>query len=183
MTNTNQPLEIWKDIPSYEGIYQASNLGIIKSLYRITISKTGIKKSYKERILKSNSCRDYCFLRLSKNGKPKGFWVHQLVAMAFLGHVPCKHKLVVNHINFCKTDNRVENLEIITARENLNRKHLSSSSKYTGVTWIKKTKKWQSRIVINGKIKHLGSFDSEIEASEHYEKALIAYNESKIKTK
>jgi hypothetical protein len=160
--------EIWKDIIGYEGLYQVSNLGNIKSL--------GNNKSKKEKLLKNYLSGTYYMIDLNKNGLSKKFLVHQLVAIVFLNHIPCKHKLVVNHINFNRLDNRVENLEVITQRENTNKKHLKSSSKYTGVSWHKKDKKWQSMIVINKKLKYLGSFICETKASFAYEKELNKNN-------
>lgn len=156
--------EIWKDIPEYEGIYQVSNFGNIKSL--------GNNISKKEKILKKAISGTYYMVQLNKKGLSKNISVHQLVAIVFLNHTPCGHKLVVNHINFNRLDNRVENLEIITQRENTNKKHIKSSSKYTGVYWHKKDKRWQSYIMINGKLKYLGNFICETKASFRYETEL-----------
>ena len=151
-------MEIWKTIEKYPD-YQISNLGNVKSL-----------KFEKEKILKQwIDDLGYCRVDLIKNEK-----VHQLVAIAFLNHNPCKYKLVINHKNFNRQDNRVENLEIVTQRENANKAHIKSSSKYVGVSWHKGSKKWMSRIVINGKRKHLGYFFEEIEASNAYQNALLA---------
>lgn len=150
--------EIWKDIPNYEGIYYVSTLGRIKS------TKTG-----KEKILKGY-INPYGYVAVSLSGKTK--IVHRLVAIVFLNHTPCGFELVVNHKNFIRSDNRLENLEIVTARENANQKHLKSTSEYVGVFWNKQTKKWQADIHIKGKKKYLGSSDSEQEASEYYQKAL-----------
>lgn len=101
--------EIWKDVIEYEGLYQVSNLGRVKSL--------NYNHSGKERIMKQARDGDgyYCVL-LYKSGKRKRFSVHRLVAQAFIGPIP--KGLVVNHINECQTDNRLENLEICTIREN-----------------------------------------------------------------
>ncbi len=88
-------------------------------------------------------------------------------------HIPYNHNLVVNHKNFIRTDNRLENLEIVTARENTNRKHLKSSSIYTGVCWDKNRKKWFSSIKFLGKDIFLGRFDCELEAKNAYDKKLI----------
>lgn len=166
--------EIWKDIPNYEDNYQVSNLGNLKSL-----------KFGKEKELKSKKDKyGYLAVGLRKNKNQKFFTVHQLVAMAFLNHIPCGHELVVNHINFIKTDNRLCNLELITARENTNLKHIKSSSDFVGVSWHKVHKKWSSQIISKGKIIYLGLFESEEEASKYYEDALLAIkNGIKIKVK
>ena len=164
--------EIWKDIPNYKGLYQASNLGNVRSL---NYNRTGKTQFLKTRITNSG----YISTSLQTNKKPKQFLVHQLVAMVFLGHIPCGMSLVVNHINFNKLDNRVKNLEIITARENANLKHIQSSSAFTGVSFHKITKKWHSSINVNGKSEYLGIFDCESEASSYYENALIAIKQNK----
>lgn len=165
--------EIWKDIPNYKGLYQASNLGRIKSLERKVKSKNNSFRTEKEKILSlAINGSNYLNITLCKFGKNKQRTVHQLVAEAFLGHSPNGYKVVVNHINFIKTDNRVENLELITARQNTNLRHVPSTSKYVGVSWNKKLKKWSSYIIINNKKKHLGYFINEIEAHEAYKMAL-----------
>jgi hypothetical protein len=166
-------IEIWKDIPGYEGVYQVSSFGRVKSLSRYI--KTRGLQLLPERILKL--CKNkYGYLKcvLQLNRKKKYIQVHQIVAMAFLGHVPCGFERVINHKNFIRDDNRLENLEVVTSRENTNLKHLPSSSEYTGVSWSNAHKKWISTIVFNKKIFFLGHFDSEIEASEYYENALKA---------
>jgi len=152
-------MEEFKSIKGYKGIYKVSNLGRVKSL-----------KFNKEKILKmSFATGGYCIVSLSKDGVVKMRTVHQLVAETFLGHTPCGMKLVVNHIDFDKTNNKVSNLEIVTSRENSNQKHLKSSSKYIGVSWNKPAKKWIANIWINGKKKNLGRFTNEIDASNAYQ--------------
>ena len=89
--------EFWKDIPGYEGLYQASTYGRIKSLI-----------TYK--ILKHSSCRGYCVLILRKNGKSNGEKVHRLIARTFLPKWKSEHSQV-NHKDENKENNRVENLE------------------------------------------------------------------------
>ena len=160
--------EIFKDIPKYEGMYKVSNLGNVKSL-----------KFGKEKLLKEGlSSNGYLTVVLYKYGSKITSNIHQLVAMAFLNHVPDGYKMVVNHINNNKVDNRVLNLEIVTQRENTNRKHLDSSSKYVGVHWDKNTRNWRARIRINGKPKHLGLFTDELEASKAYQKELLSINKN-----
>lgn len=162
-------IEVWKDIPEYEGFYQVSNLGNVRSLNRICSRG----RKLKGKMLKYALCgRGYFAVELNKNGKAKTITIHKLVTYAFLNHKPCGHKLVVNHIDINRENNNLYNLEIITNRENTNRKHIKSSSKYVGVCWNKKVKKWQSHIVINGKKKYLGLFTDEKEAAQSYQNEL-----------
>ena len=114
----------------------------------------------------------YLKVTLSNESKNTTRTIHQLVAISFLGHDETNLKLVVNHIDFNKQNNHVENLEVVTYRENSNHRPKIHSSDYPGVYWREKTQKWQVAIRINGKKKYLGSFDCEIEASESYQKAL-----------
>lgn len=164
----NEGLICWEefgDIPDYEGLYQVSDLGRVKSL-----KFNGGKK---EKVLKMTPLKSgYLSTTFHKERQQTNRTVHQLVAIVFLNHVPCKFKLVVNHINTNKLDNRAANLEIITNRENSNQKHIPSSSRFTGVSLDKK--RWRAAIVINGIDVRLGSFDNELEASKYYENAVIA---------
>jgi hypothetical protein len=168
--------EIFKDIPGYEGIYQVSNLGNVKSL-----------KTQKEKILKScksDKSHGYKLVVLRKDSKSKTYTVHQLVAMVFLNHKPCRYKFVINHKDFNRTNNNVNNLEVITMRENSNKKHLKSTSKYTGVSFCKKSKKWISQIYYNNKHIYLGAFNTEKEASIYYKNAIVSIKHGfQIKTK
>ena len=175
-------IEIWKDIPGYEGLYQVSNLGNVKSLDRIVFNKgnKSLQKIKGKNLSKGTSKEKYFKVNLSKEGKLKSFTVHHLVAITFLGHIPSHNKLVVNHIDFNRRNNNIKNLEIITIRENSNRKHLKSSSKYVGVSFNKKIKKWSSYIVIQRKLYSLGYYELEIEASNAYNFALKEWNEKGI---
>tara|TARA_R110000851_G_C12768558_1_gene533885 strand:+ start:99 stop:593 length:495 start_codon:yes stop_codon:yes gene_type:complete len=156
--------EIYKDIPNYEGMYQVSSSGVVKSLKR--------KGVLNDRILKlSVNSRGYLKCSLHKDGKLKTSKVHQLVAMAFLNHKPNWYEMVVDHINNIKTDNNVENLQVITHRENTS-KDRTGTSKYTGVYWSKSKSKWRCEIQINGRKKNLGTFRCEIKAHLAYQKAL-----------
>lgn len=102
--------EVWRDIIGYEGYYQVSNLGNVKSL--------GNDFSRKERLLKlSLQGKGYFGVVLQKYGVRKPTLVHRLVAIHFISNNDNKPQ--VNHINGVKTDNRVENLEWVTHRENL----------------------------------------------------------------
>ena len=165
-------MEIWKEVKGYEGIYEISNLGNVKSLSRLII-KGAISFLSKEKILKQGiNSAGYFHIVLSLNGNTKTKTIHKLVAEAFLNHNPNGYEMVVNHKNFDKLDNRVENLELVTARENCNKKHLKSTSRFTGVGWHKNVNKWTAQIYINGKLRYLGYFTNEIEASNAYQNAL-----------
>ena len=157
-------IEVWKGIPEFES-YQVSNLGNVRSL---NYNRTKQTKNLK---LKINS-RGRRAVNLSKNGINKANCkVHQLVSMAFLNHKPCGHKIVVDHIDNDKLNNRLYNLQLITSRENSS-KDKKGTSKYTGVHLAKGRKKWRSSIRINGKNKHLGVFTDEKEASQAYQNEL-----------
>tara|TARA_R110000744_G_scaffold362693_1_gene470803 strand:+ start:152 stop:658 length:507 start_codon:yes stop_codon:yes gene_type:complete len=158
--------EVFKDIPNYEGIYKISNLGNIISLkFNKTLNfKLGVK---------SNTNNSYLNVNLRLNNKKRCYGVHQLVAMAFLNHKVSGHKLVINHIDFNKRNNNLNNLEIVTSRENSNLKHIKSSSKYVGVSWCNTRKKWCSNIRIKGNLINLGRFNNELDASNAYQKKLF----------
>jgi hypothetical protein len=150
-------MEIWKNVKGFED-YEVSELGNVKSL-----------KLGKERILKNSiDKKGYYKVNLSNKGKTKTFKVHKLVAMAFLNHKPCGYKIVVDHIDNNPLNNNVENLQLITPRENTSKDRKNTSSKYTGVCWNKKAKKWRSSIQINGSTKHLGFFKNEKIAHAFY---------------
>ena len=111
--------EVWRDVKGYEGLYQVSSDGRVKSLERKFIDKIGRERYVKECILKSAIDRyGYPLVSLYAGGKQKMHTVHRLVCEAF--HENPDNKPQVNHINEIKTDNRASNLEWATARENSN---------------------------------------------------------------
>ena len=111
----NLEKEIWKDIKGFEGLYRVSNLGRVKSLERADARGHRVK----ERILKTARDRyGYYQVVLCKNSIVKAYKVHRLVWSAFNGQIP--ENIQVNHINEIKTDNRLENLNLMTCKENIN---------------------------------------------------------------
>lgn len=157
-------IEVWKDIPEYEGLYQVSNLGNVRSL---NYNKTG-----KANIMKTPvNSRGYARVNLSLYKKPKVSKVHSLVARAFLKHKPCGMKIVVDHIDNNPLNNNLYNLQLITQRENCS-KDKKGTSKYTGVSWSKSHNRWVARIRINGVQKNLGIFTDEKEAAQVYQNEL-----------
>ena len=157
-------MEIWRYVPGYEDLYEVSSLGRVKSL-----SNNGYKKE-KIRVLRLD-IHGYLSVNLS-NKKIKRYKVHQLVAMAFLGHKPNGNVLVVDHINNDKLDNRLENLQVISNRENSYKTQEKYASKYKGVSFNKNKKRWIARIQIDGKSKYLGMHRTEELASEAYQNKL-----------
>ena len=168
--------EIWKDVPGYEGYYKVSNLGRVRGLNRVVPYKSGASKLLKGRVLNPTMRNGYKQVNLARKGRKKAFRISQLVAMVFLGHKPDGHKLVVDHMNGNKLDNRVENLRIVTNRANVSTCFRTDngtlSSEYVGVHWDINSLKWRSSIYYDGIRINLGSFDNEIDASNAYQKAL-----------
>lgn len=162
-------MEIWKDIKGYEGIYEVSNFGRIKSLQRVD----SLNRIVKTKILKGDvNNQGYLRVSLNKNLKMNKKHVHILVAIAFLNHVPNKYVLVVDHIDNIKINNTTDNLQLIPHRLNVSKDRINGSSLYTGVCWSKKMNKWVCGIKINKTRKHLGYFNNEEDASFAYQKAL-----------
>lgn len=184
--------EIWKDIPNFEGYYQASNLGRVRSLDRVRTYKSGASKLLKGKMLNPIMGNGYKQVTLTMKGRQKAFKISQLVAMAFLGHKPDGYKLVVDHINGNKLDDRVENLRIVTHRANVSTCFRTDngtfSSEYVGIYWNINSLKWSSSIYYDGINIYLGSFDNETDASDAYQKALSkiengSFNPNDYKTK
>lgn len=113
--------EEWRDIKGYENLYQVSNFGRIKSLdrYKITKGRYGkLKIKIKGKVLKPCLNHDgYYEVVLSKDGKAKMFRLHRIVANTFIENKRVANQ--VNHINGNKLDNRVDNLEWCTCKENI----------------------------------------------------------------
>ena len=168
--------EIWKDVPNYENYYKISNRGNLVSLDRVVIYKRGGKRLFKGQKINASMCNGYRTTSLSKNGVQRTFKIAQIVAMAFLNHKPDGYSLIIDHINGVRDDDRVENLQIVTCRENSSTCFRSNDGSFTsehiGVYWYKATSKWMAQLRHDRKRINLGYFENEIDASNAYQKAL-----------
>lgn len=149
------PKEIWKDVNGYEGLYQVSNLGRVKSLEHL--DSIGRKK--KEKNMSTQEVSGYLRVWLSKGDNRKGYLVHRLVAKAFIPNICNKRE--VNHKDGNKQNNNANNLEWVTSSENQLHAYKSGLDKPS----IKRRNDYRSKPVIqilNGKI--INEFPSAMEA-------------------
>lgn len=115
-------IEIWKDIPGFEGHYQASSLGRVRSLDKLVKYKrkfpTMMQHKYGKILKQSKGYgADYVFVTLQKFGKAKPENVHRIIGLTFIPNP--ENKKYINHKNGIKSDNRKDNLEWVTAKENI----------------------------------------------------------------
>lgn len=170
MTNDKEKeQEVWRDVVGYDGLYQVSSIGRTKSFK----AKRNPNGKLLTPFLRSagNNDRLYYAVCLIKNGIKKTVSVHILMGDAFFGVDPLK---VTDHKDNISTNNTLENLQRVTERVNLS-KDRTGTSKYTGVSWDKRANKWVSQIYISGKKIYLGRFQTEMLASDAYQKALKTY--------
>lgn len=145
--------EIWKDIPNYEGLYQASNLGEIRNI------KFGRKRIVKPVI----DTYGYYRLTLCKSNKKKNFNVHRLIWESFNG----KTNLTIDHIiEGNKLNNNLNNLQPLSALDNSTKYHIlrGKTSQYIGVSFTKQRNCWVAYADINRKRISLGLHKTEEEA-------------------
>lgn len=156
--------EIWKDVEGYEGYYQVSNFGRMLSW---NSNHKGHKR--KEPKLLSTSYKTttrYIVMLLVKDGSFFGIKLHRLVALHFVEN-PNNYEFV-NHIDGDRYNNRADNLEWVSPRENIAHSKLkrSGTSKILGVSFNTKKQKWIAQIRFNGKNIQVGAFKTEIEAAD-----------------
>lgn len=137
-------METWKKIEDAEG-YEVSNYGRVR--YHNTIKNIIISKT------------NYCYVYIKST--KKNHLLHRLVAKAFIPNFDSKK--MVNHIDFDKTNNHIDNLEMVSNRENQCHS-IKSKNKYIGISFHKKLNKWTAQIMINGKLKYIGKYLSDEEA-------------------
>ena len=120
-------IEIWKDIEGYEGLYQVSSEGRVKSLERSIPSKFGSMRIKKEKILSQSKGR-YCSVTLSYNGKSEYPSVHRLVSKAFIPN-PNNYPIVMHRDNN-GTNNNIKNLKWGTYSENNQQAYIDGNQEY-----------------------------------------------------
>ena len=157
--------EEWRCVAEYEGLYEVSSLGRIRSLGHTTVDTKNVERSFKGRVLNlSTDSNGYNIKTLYLNRERCAFRLHRLIAQAF---IPNPNGLpYIDHIDGNKENNNINNLEWVTAQENTERYHskIESSSKYNKVSFSPSHKKWIAQLLVDGKSIHIGSFDSEEEA-------------------
>jgi hypothetical protein len=164
-------VEVWKDVPNYEGLYKVSDLGRVKSLKRPRKKSENNPNSYiKERIMKASVSTRYLSTALRKNGISKVFLVHHLVSIAFIDFKPNKGNIVVDHINNNPLDNRLINFQLITKRHN-SVKDVKNKAEHVGL--YERNGFFEVTIGLKGKRCYLGAFKNKEQAIK---KRLEAYN-------
>ena len=156
--------EIWKDIIGFEGLYQISNYGNVKSCKRYVNAKFG-KRVVNEKLLSLGKDKDGYFMAiLCQDGIKKTVKIHRLVANAFIDKIDDKE--IVNHIDSNKSNNNLCNLEWVSSLENNchSRLKMKTSSKYVGVCFHKKDNRFRATATIDGKTINLGRFKNEEDA-------------------
>lgn len=111
-------MEEWKPVLGYEGYYEVSNFGNVKSVGRYVTKSDGVVQFRKPKDMSQVKNKDgYLTVHLSKEGKSKRYRVHTLVAQAFVPGY--KSGFEVNHIDFKRTNNRFDNLEWVSHKDNV----------------------------------------------------------------
>jgi len=162
-------IEEWKDIEGYEGKYQISNYGYVKSLAQ------GNPKKVQDRILKfGKNHKGYLRAVLYQNGKRKYIAVHKLVAQTFLFDYDSAKQ--IDHKDLNRLNNRVGNLRMCTQGQNQgNSPKITKkcSSIFKGVRWRKDNRKWSTHITYDHKTYVLGCFTTQIKAAKAYDRKAI----------
>ena len=113
----DDPPEVWRPVLGYEGLYSVSSHGRVRGEERIVRHYMGGPKRLKQRVMRQKLCRGYPQVQISQDGAQRFFYVHRLVAEAFLEPVPGAD--TINHKNGVKADNRVSNLEMLSIADNV----------------------------------------------------------------
>tara|TARA_R110000868_G_scaffold175781_2_gene412998 strand:- start:2449 stop:3147 length:699 start_codon:yes stop_codon:yes gene_type:complete len=161
--------EVWRDVVGYEGSYEVSSFGRVKTVKRAVIKSNGKPYNISEKLKTGiNPNKVYCVVALTLSGKSKCRYVHQLVVESFLGLFSDGNKIVIDHYDNNGHNNQLDNLQVVPQRWNARKDYKGNSSNYLGVSWGNKSKKWEAHIKIDGEYLRIGRFDTEKEARENY---------------
>lgn len=155
--------EEWKDIRGYEGIYQVSDKGRVRS-FRVKDGYVGFKLSDTPKLISLiPNGNGYLYVSLVKDGKRTNHYVHRMVAEAFIGPIPKGH--VINHIDYDKANNSAENLEIVTQKDNVlySAHKMRRPKKRTGDYYIRYREKNNS-YEVTVRLRHVGTYKTIEEA-------------------
>ena len=163
-------METFKDIPTWEGIYQVSDIGNVKSLSR--------RYSPGENILSPAVSHDgYLKVSLKAKGRKQQVEVNRLMAQAFLSNSYTERDLVCDHIDRDRKNNKLSNLRLVSQRKNST--NTVNANRLTGA--YRKGSKWQASIGTMNKSKYIGLYATEMEAHQAYLKALELLERELIK--
>lgn len=167
--------EQFKPIKNYEGLYEISNFGRVKSLPKEKWNHYAFVHLAEKILMHNISPMGYHRITLHKDGELKTFQIHLLVWDHFGNSPRNGFILQVDHADNDKNNCGIDNLQLLTSRENIvkyQKMRDNITSKYIGVSWHKQCKKWQAEICIDSKSIHLGTYNKEIEASNAYQNKL-----------
>lgn len=153
--------EVWKPVKDYEGLYEVSNLGRVRSLDRKVRGGVRVYKGKIRRLMRNWD--GYLRVALTKDGNAKVFFVHRLVSMAFIPNPEGKSQ--VNHIDGVKSNNVLENLEWVSASENGLHAYATGLSKISEESKSRRIKAWSKRVRC---IDDGNTFDQIKMAAEYY---------------
>ena len=158
-------IECWRKLEDFDN-YSVSSFGRVRNDITKRILKPGISSS------------GYYGVKLYQNNKKKTFLVHRLVAIYFIANP--MNKKCVDHIDHDRKNNRIFNLRYATNQENSRNSSIqkNNTSGYIGVTYNKQKQKYRARYSLNCKLKHIGYYQTALEASEAYQaKIKVHYGE------
>ena len=153
----------WRPVVGYEGLYEVSNHGNIKSLHG---RRTSIKSKHGNILAETLNKAGYLTVGLCKKGKSTTTRVHCIVSDAFMGEK--KEGVYIDHIDGCKTNNKLWNLEFVTPEDNSHRWRKLVSEKFygkhIGISYHKIKEMWTASKRILGKNVYLGAYSTEKDA-------------------
>lgn len=176
--------EIWRDIKGYKGLYQISNFGRVKSLAKKWKAGYGnlVTRTKPDTIMKP-ATDEWGYLKesFSKNRNKRTIRVHVLVWDHFGNKRRNGLKLQIDHADNNKTNNHIENLQLLTSRQHNHKTAIESPrngkriSKYVGVYYDKSRKRHRAHIIVNRKYIHIGQFKTEEEAHVAHKNYMIKH--------